>query len=657
MNKFIFIIILSLSSSLEYQQIINGINVGLDIIKYINNFVDYSKKGENEEIKEKNSENNLKNNVEKNDINSKENNLENNLKNNANKENGKNDIESGKDTFEKFVKVGSLAKNLITNGIVLKTFGFIALADIGYKTIKYFKRQSNSEKFNQKWEEKINELIKILIRKTEEKFNDYKLHESEKKSVSEKSKDKIKKIFNEEKEKIFDNLYNFISGNILIEDIIEDKIEQIKHINVIIFGASQIGKTTLINNILFLSDEKKGKVGGKGESTTFSSDILKHIQITDTRGIEKGKFNLESWIEENKKQMNKDLKEGNFGDLIHAIWYGVNDIDEIQDIKNVSKIFEGYNIPIIFVYLKPYEGDIKIIKKRTSIINNNFIVVQSYDYIKKCNESGGSEFVQDCRDLLIKQKNMDKLLFITKNLAFEGIVNSIGSKISSDIKEEMKKQFKKRIVEEKIKIILNYQQEKKEQNQKNSYENFDLITQRVEKILEIIIELFEEILFGKNSKEHFSIKSRNIISEIQKEIKSSYYNFYIKDEQDILVKYKSIIEEEKESLHCKEKDEYWWFGINDINKEEFKKNFKLVENEFKRGNLAFKYSMIKSIDELYNILEENVSIELEEKIQKIISNKILKKKLEDKIKKICENKIKNLTKEFEDEINSAFPQK
>ena len=135
---------------------------------------------------------------------------------------------------------------------------------------------------------------------------------------------------------------------------------------------------------------------------------------------------------------------------------------EIQNIKNVSQIIKGYNIPIIFVYLKPYEGDMKTTKKRTDIINNNFIPVQSKNYIKKCNErSEFGEFEVDCKDRLIPQKNMDKLLFLTKNLSFDGIINSMSNKIITNIKEEMKKNLKKRINEERIKFIQNNMSEKK----------------------------------------------------------------------------------------------------------------------------------------------------------------------------------------------------
>ena len=40
---------------------------------------------------------------------------------------------------------------------------------------------------------------------------------------------------------------------------------------------------------------------------------------------------------------------------------------------------------------------------------------------------------------------MDKLLLLTKDLAFNGIINSIASKKSSDIKEEAIKIFNKKI--------------------------------------------------------------------------------------------------------------------------------------------------------------------------------------------------------------------
>lgn len=604
----------------------DGIQFAGKIIKYANSFF---KNGDNE----KNNEKYIKNNIENNKENIYKDNEENKVKNEEN-----------------MTDVSSLAETIFSYNF--KALGLLA----GYEAIKYFKRQSNSATFNEKWEKKINELINILIQKTEEKFNNSELNVSEKNRICEKSKDKIKELFDEEEEKIFNRLQNFISGNEFIKDKIQDKIEQIKHINIISLGESQIGKTELINRILILSDDKKGKVGGFAESVTmkdetFVSDILKHIQITDTRGLERGEYNLNAWLKEHKEKMIKGLKNGNFGDSTHLIWYCVNsnylNNEEIQRIKNFSQMFEGYSIPIIFVYLKPFERDIELIKSRTNLINNNFIAVQSFDYIKKCNE-----FVVNCKNVSVPQKNMNKLLLLTKNLAFEGIINSMGSKVSSDLIEEMKKQFKKKIVEE----IQNYISEKKQNQNNNSYDILE-INQKIEKKIEILIELFEEILFGKNSNEKFSIKSRNIIFEIQKEIKSKYNNLYIKYEEDIIKEFKSQVKDEKESLHCNEKENYWFFGINELNKKEFESDLQLIEKEFKKYNLASKYSLIKSIDELYKILEENVSEIIDKKIQEIISNKSLKKKLDDTIKKICDIKIQDLIKEFDKEINIAFPKK
>ena len=47
----------------------------------------------------------------------------------------------------------------------------------------------------------------------------------------------------------------------------------------------------MINEILLLPEDKKGKTGGEGESVTmedtpYISDKLKHIKIIDSRGME-----------------------------------------------------------------------------------------------------------------------------------------------------------------------------------------------------------------------------------------------------------------------------------------------------------------------------------------------------------------------------------
>lgn len=76
-------------------------------------------------------------------------------------------------------------------------------------------------------------------------------------------------------------------------------------------GASQIGKTTLINDILFLEGDERGKEGGEGVSTTkedktYTSNVLKHIKITDSCGFESVDNNLEKWFENYKNLTKKN---------------------------------------------------------------------------------------------------------------------------------------------------------------------------------------------------------------------------------------------------------------------------------------------------------------------------------------------------------------
>ena len=305
----------------------------------------------------------------------------------------------------------------------------------------------NNEEFQQLWDRKKNKFVNDNIHEIKNLFNNFKFNEVDEKRIIEEEKNKLNIIFKEENEEIFDKILYYVSN-----DSIEEIMKDIDNINVICLGRSQIGKTTLINNILFLEENEKGKEGGEGESTTmndtiYSSRIIKHLKITDTRGIEQGKFNIDGWLDRYKNKTEKDIKEGKFGDLIHSIWYCVNgnlmNDDEIKAINKISEIFNGYNVPIIFVYLKPFEGDIDKMRKRTEKINNNFIEVQSKNYTKIYSIYDGKE--KKDFSIFYQQRNMDKLLLLTKDLAFNGIINSIASKKSSDIKEEAIKIFNKKI--------------------------------------------------------------------------------------------------------------------------------------------------------------------------------------------------------------------
>ena len=511
----------------------------------------------------------------------------------------------------------------------------------------------NVNEYVKKWEEKRNNIIEKLIEDTKIKFNNFKFNEVDEKRIIEKEKNKLNLIFKEENKEIFDKISYYVSN-----DSIEEIMKDIDNINVICLGRSQIGKTTLINNILFLEENEKGKEGGDCESTTmndtiYSSRIIKHLKITDTRGIEQGKFNIDGWLDRYKNKTEKDIKEGKFGDLIHSIWYCVNgnlmNDDEIEAINKISEIFNGYNVPIIFVYLKPFEGDIDKMRKRTEKINNNFIEVQSKNYTKIYSIYDGKE--KKDFSIFYQQRNMDKLLLLTKDLAFNGIINSIASKKSSDIKEEAIKIFNKKINKGLNKLknyIKNF--EKKLEN-KEAYEKIINDMKKTKELaLEILVNLFKEILNINDINPYSFENLKSLIFLIQKELEEEYSNKLYIYQKVIISQYKKEIRNQRISFFVEKYGKYL-SGVYDLDDDDFEEDFTVLENKFDSMSLISIYSFKKSLEKIYNFLEQKLPKMIELNIIEIISYENLKKNLEQKIKIISKDKIKRLMEEFEKNIH------
>lgn len=178
--------------------------------------------------------------------------------------NGKTDGQIPIDKIMTFVNTGKfLMAHPTVSGIVLGS----VIVFLGNEGRKYFIKQNDGD-FDDVWEneknefinEKVNE-IKIKYKESEEKINED-IYKEEIKSLS--------TILNEEKkELILEYVMNYISSN-----IIEEIIKNLTHINILSLGASQIGKTTLINDILFLEGDERGKEGGEGVSTRKEDKII-----------------------------------------------------------------------------------------------------------------------------------------------------------------------------------------------------------------------------------------------------------------------------------------------------------------------------------------------------------------------------------------------
>ena len=519
---------------------------------------------------------------------------------------------------------------------------------------KYIARL-NTDVFKIEWEKELFELTKNEIDKLKILLEDFsKKYEEIDEKIYKDEINELNSIFEKEKKEIVnEHIIDFVSSN-----IIEKNLENIKSLNILCLGKSQIGKTTLINEILFLDKDKKGKTGGEGKSITmkdtpYISNKLKHIKIIDSRGMESGNFSLKNFTERYQKKMLENTKYGNYSDLIHCIWYCVSgnlmNNEEIDAIKQINSLFNKYKVPIIFVYLKPFNyNDIKILRNVTSEINNNFIAVQSIHYIDEC-EKGDINCFKPRQEY--EQKNMDVLIEMTKNLALDGIKNATSSRSSFYLIEKIEKTLETRF-EKKSDEFVNFLNSI-ENSLKNKTFNIDLkmIDDVREKNILKIIEIIEESLF--NSKRKISKEVKELIYYIQEKIENLYQQKISNIYKEYLLNFYSKIEEKKKLLYDKF-DEESLLGCNNLEEKDLDDDLERVEKFFDSNYIIQIYSMLASFETINKKLKNQILSLLKSRIDKIISDNNLLEILELKIKLEAEKGTKNLINSLNYEIKKNF---
>ena len=200
----------------------------------------------------------------------------------------------------------------------------------------------------------------------------------------ESNKTKVIEDFNYNiKEKCLDfDFDNFVSQVIKIEggnEICMNKIyEEINEINknknqfeinyftVLLIGKSGVGKSTLINNLLQLTEEQMAKTGVGNFQTIdikeYKSDFVPFLRLVDTRGIEINKdFGINEIQKEAENYIKKQYNTNNINNFVQCIWYCITgnrfeDI-EIELLINLRKTYYNNKIPIIIVYTQASDDE------------------------------------------------------------------------------------------------------------------------------------------------------------------------------------------------------------------------------------------------------------------------------------------------------------
>ena len=330
------------------------------------------------------------------------------------------------------------------------------IGGISYQIYKYFKSKSLKE-----YMEKLSDLKNESMKEEREIY--IRIFDEFKQYFQLKFKEKYEKIIedvidccNKIIEKI-NQIKSIFKPRELKEDmeLIKNKVINDKcSLNILIIGSTGVGKSTLINEILKLKNNKAEE--GKGwkpmkidswpkKYPIYENDSeIKNIFLYDTEGIEKSNKDgndMNSHFSKIKEFLDKNEK-------INAIWYCINgnrldgDEDYLNGILKIKK-----NIPIIFIYTKAYSN-------KEEDIESMHEGLKEFDYFKK-NPNEFHFFEVISKDLISKigeikerSKGLKELKDETISLSeksfyfdFYNIVNKYYNKKADEIVKNLSKIF------------------------------------------------------------------------------------------------------------------------------------------------------------------------------------------------------------------------
>ena len=403
-----------------------------------------------------------------------------------------------------------------------------------YREEHYQLERAALSDFNSRKQELISsfstQLAYDLQKNLESDFCEEKMNEQKENDLNSKLNEYIDKIVDNENG---ENLVSLRIDNSL-EKLSKQMSElEVKHLNILLLGPSGVGKSTLINSILKLDEDKMAKADITKPTTkafnVYESQKISNIRLIDSRGIEKGDYNIDEFVNEVTKYIESSELSGNPDNFIHCIWYCITgtrfeDIEE-KTLSKLASIYDDSKLPIIVVYTQA------IIPNYYNAINNE---------INKINKE--IEFIPIvAKDIelsegkVIKPKNIDKLLLISleksKNAVYSSVFSSLRKIVKKeiDIENENNANKAKNLLKENVPIKAD------DTDDISNCENDE------EKKLENIFKL---LLFGPESQKDLNEDSKLLINELINKLKeknneimgSCLLDFIDKRSEDLLNK-------------------------------------------------------------------------------------------------------------------------
>ena len=395
---------------------------------------------------------------------------------------------------------------------------------------------------------------------------------------------------------------------------------QIKYLTVMLVGKSGVGKSTLINGLLKLSDKDKAETRAGNFVTTqieaYQSKSVPFLRLVDTRGIE---LNVGFGAEEVKKETENYIKEQyktfNPNNFVQCIWYCITgtrfEKAEIDLLNSLRNSYGEQQIPIIIVYTQAVDKN-QILQMEKYIRENNidgkFLRVLAQKKIL----SNGKTLNENGLDILLKE-TLTKCRSALQGEMKVVMCKNISDKIVKKIKDD-NSYIKKYIYE---KSILDFISDYVSINKDKDFNNYcvNIFGNNIEYFLneemsKKSFETFNNSPIIQNSLDQYIIDYKEYAkNKIEPTLDEFAINFL--DEQ---VK---IQKEQKRSIQLQNKKR-----LNDL--KEISNNF-LNDNFYYLAQLKFIANFImKQLEKLSKSFENNLNIST----SKLINNKDLQDLIE-----------------------------
>jgi len=141
---------------------------------------------------------------------------------------------------------------------------------------------------------------------------------------------------------------------------INDRLKNLKTLNIIVAGKTGVGKSTLINNVF---RENLAYTGMGKPITTHMRKISKEgfpLNIYDNRGFELGVSAQDEVKKEVLDTVNKGVESKDINQMIHCIWYCINTASnrieqgEMDWLREFSEANQKAQVPVIIVLTQSF---------------------------------------------------------------------------------------------------------------------------------------------------------------------------------------------------------------------------------------------------------------------------------------------------------------